>query len=34
MTLDVIGAGVGRTGTQSLKAALEQLLGSRLNPSG
>lgn len=29
MTLRVIGAGVGRTGTASLKAALEQLLGGR-----
>jgi len=28
MTLRVIGAGVGRTGTASLKAALEQLLGA------
>lgn len=27
MTLQVVGAGVGRTGTTSLKAALEQLLG-------
>ena len=27
MTLKVIGAGVGRTGTHSLKIALEQLLG-------
>ena len=27
MTLKVVGAGVGRTGTLSLKAALEQLLG-------
>ena len=27
MTLRVVGAGVGRTGTHSLKAALEQLLG-------
>ena len=29
MTLRVIGAGLGRTGTSSLKAALEQLLGGR-----
>ena len=29
MSLRVIGAGVGRTGTASLKAALEQLLGGR-----
>lgn len=29
MTLKVIGAGLGRTGTASLKAALEQLLGGR-----
>lgn len=29
MTLQVIGAGFGRTGTLSLKAALEQLLGGR-----
>lgn len=29
MTLRVIGAGVGRTGTTSLQAALEQLLGGR-----
>ena len=29
MTLKVIGAGVGRTGTLSLKMALEQLLGGR-----
>ena len=29
MTLRVVGAGVGRTGTTSLKAALEQLLGGR-----
>ncbi len=29
MTLQVVGAGVGRTGTTSLKAALEQLLGGR-----
>ena len=27
MTLQVVGAGLGRTGTHSLKAALEQLLG-------
>ena len=27
MTLKVVGAGLGRTGTMSLKAALEQLLG-------
>src|ERR1700712_4865879 len=27
MTLKVVGAGVGRTGTNSLKMALEQLLG-------
>ena len=27
MTLKVVGAGVGRTGTHSLKIALEQLLG-------
>jgi hypothetical protein len=27
MTLEVVGAGVGRTGTHSLKIALEQLLG-------
>ncbi len=29
MTLKVVGAGVGRTGTHSLKIALEQLLGGR-----
>jgi hypothetical protein len=29
MTLRVVGAGLGRTGTLSLKAALEQLLGGR-----
>lgn len=29
MTLRVIGAGLGRTGTNSLKVALEQLLGGR-----
>jgi hypothetical protein len=29
MTLRVVGAGVGRTGTLSLKVALEQLLGGR-----
>jgi len=29
MTLKVIGAGLGRTGTASLKVALEQLLGGR-----
>jgi hypothetical protein len=29
MTLKVVGAGVGRTGTNSLKIALEQLLGGR-----
>ena len=29
MTLQVVGAGVGRTGTHSLKVALEQLLGGR-----
>ncbi|HEV3225425.1 MAG TPA: sulfotransferase [Acidimicrobiales bacterium] len=29
MTLKVVGAGVGRTGTHSLKVALEQLLGGR-----
>jgi Sulfotransferase domain len=29
MTLQVVGAGLGRTGTMSLKAALEQLLGGR-----
>ena len=29
MTLQVIGAGLGRTGTASLKVALEQLLGGR-----
>ncbi len=29
MTLQVVGAGVGRTGTNSLKLALEQLLGGR-----
>lgn len=29
MTLRVVGAGVGRTGTNSLKLALEQLLGGR-----
>lgn len=29
MTLRIIGAGVGRTGTTSLQAALEQLLGGR-----
>src|SRR5258706_12215987 len=29
MTLQVVGAGVGRTGTHSLKLALEQLLGGR-----
>jgi hypothetical protein len=28
MTLQVVGAGLGRTGTTSLKAALEQLLGA------
>src|SRR5581483_5643355 len=28
MTLRVVGAGVGRTGTHSLKLALEQLLGA------
>jgi len=28
MTLRVVGAGLGRTGTQSLKVALEQLLGA------
>lgn len=27
MTIKVVGAGLGRTGTTSLKAALEQLLG-------
>jgi hypothetical protein len=27
MTLKIVGAGVGRTGTHSLKIALEQLLG-------
>ncbi|MET1050685.1 MAG: sulfotransferase, partial [Acidimicrobiales bacterium] len=27
MTIRVVGAGLGRTGTTSLKAALEQLLG-------
>ena len=27
MTLQIVGAGVGRTGTHSLKIALEQLLG-------
>ena len=29
MALEVVGAGVGRTGTHSLKIALEQLLGGR-----
>src|SRR6478672_1301777 len=29
MALQVVGAGVGRTGTASLKVALEQLLGGR-----
>src|SRR5437879_240225 len=29
MTLRVVGAGVGRTGTRSLQLALEQLLGGR-----
>jgi hypothetical protein len=29
MTLTVVGAGLGRTGTNSLKVALEQLLGGR-----
>ena len=29
MALEVVGAGVGRTGTNSLKVALEQLLGGR-----
>jgi Sulfotransferase domain len=29
MTLKVVGAGVGRTGTNSLKVALEQLLGGK-----
>ncbi len=29
MTIQVVGAGVGRTGTHSLKVALEQLLGGR-----
>jgi len=29
MTLQVVGAGLGRTGTHSLKLALEQLLGGR-----
>jgi hypothetical protein len=29
MTVEVVGAGVGRTGTHSLKIALEQLLGGR-----
>jgi hypothetical protein len=29
MSLEVVGAGVGRTGTHSLKIALEQLLGGR-----
>ena len=29
MALQVIGAGLGRTGTSSLKAALELLLGGR-----
>jgi hypothetical protein len=29
MTIQVVGAGVGRTGTHSLKIALEQLLGGR-----
>jgi len=28
MTLRVVGAGLGRTGTNSLKVALEQLLGA------
>src|SRR6476660_6188268 len=28
MTLQVVGAGLGRTGTHSLKLALEQLLGA------
>ena len=29
MSLKVVGAGVGRTGTHSLKLALERLLGGR-----
>jgi len=29
MSLRVVGAGVGRTGTNSLKLALEQLLGGK-----
>ena len=29
MTLRVVGAGLGRTGTMSLKVALERLLGGR-----
>ena len=29
MTLRVVGAGLGRTGTLSLQAALQQLLGGR-----
>jgi hypothetical protein len=28
MTLELVGAGLGRTGTHSLKLALEQLLGA------
>jgi hypothetical protein len=28
MAVEVVGAGLGRTGTNSLKLALEQLLGS------
>lgn len=31
MALRVIGAGVGRTGTNSLKLGLEQLLGGRVH---
>jgi len=31
MTLQVIGAGLGRTGTNSLKVALERLLGGRVH---
>jgi len=31
VTLQVIGAGLGRTGTNSLKVALEQLLGGRVH---
>jgi hypothetical protein len=31
MALEIVGAGVGRTGTASLKLALEQLLGGRVH---